>query len=175
MSDVVLPHVHLSGVHCSLGICDWSNFVHSAYSRPDRTCQKFHTVATPLHRQHTSIWLVLSISCQYTPVHSLIVSTLSLTGWMQSNRLQLNNDKTEFMWSNNRNLSTIIHCDTVFNGSLPWRLHRLWSGLLMQSCSTEHFAMLHCSTPAAYHSAVDTSYSVAVAYCCTRPFPTGLL
>ena len=47
-------------------------------------------------------------------------------------------------WSNNR----LIHGDTVFNGSWPWRLHD--SRLSMQSCSTDHFAMLRCSTPAAY-------------------------
>ena len=70
----------------------------------------------------SGIWFVLSISRGRVLVHNpRHVSDFvnAVAGLVQSNRMQLNNDKTEFMWcatvhwSNNR----LIHFDAVFNGS----------------------------------------------------------
>jgi len=48
----------------------------------------------------------------------------AVANWMQSNRMQLNNDKTEFLWCSSSTSFTdlrsnywLIHCDAIVNGS----------------------------------------------------------
>jgi len=153
----------LSDERCCSGLSDWSN------------------IATPLRRQHTGIWLVLSISCRHVPLHSLwLCQHFRQLDAIQPTATRQRQDRVHVVynglspassahhWSNNR----LIHCDIIFNGSWPWCLHRVGS-VDAESCSTDSYATLCCSTPAVYHPAADTNCSGLVAYCCTRPFSIG--
>ena len=128
----------LSDERCCSGLSDWSN------------------IATPLRRQHTGIWLVLSISCRHVPLHSLwLCQHFRQLDAIQPTATRQRQDRVHVVynglspassahhWSNNR----LIHCDIIFNGSWPWCLHRVGS-VDAESCSTDSYATLCCSTPA---------------------------
>ena len=73
-------------------------------------------------------------------------------------------------WSVNR----IFYCDAIIGGSWPWRLD--WPRFDdAEPRPTDRFAVLRCSTSAAYRTSPSINFSVSVAHFCTRSFPIGLL
>ena len=109
--------------------------------------------------------------------------------WMQCNLLQLNSDKTEFMWCatvrHQHRLPTagpLLGSSTVTPSSAVRDLAIYTdSGLTMQTTSEDGFAVLrcftsaNCFTSAAYRTSPGINFSVPVSYCCTRSFVIVLL
>ena len=109
----------------------------------------------------------------------------AVADWMRSSRLQLNSDKTEFMWCatvrRQHSLPTVgplIGSSNVTPSSAVRDLGVYTdSGLTMQSHDRQTvsrcFAVLRQLRTV--RRQVPTNFSVPVAYCCTRSFPIGLL
>ena len=106
-NTIILWPGGLSVVHIPLGLivitvrfwsttrlCDRSDSLHFIHGGSGRTHRKSWAIATPLHRRHPELWLLYIIMFLSEVTNCLA----AVTDWMQSNRLQLNDNKTELMW-----------------------------------------------------------------------------
>ena len=125
--------------------CDRSDFLHPIHGGPDCTRWKSPVVATSLCWRHPDIYG----SCSPSHVDMFLATVTNcvnaVADWMQSNRLQLNDNKMGVHMAHNGPSSTspaycwsyhwFFQCDSTVCGSWPRHLH--WLGPVnVQSCHT---------------------------------------
>ena len=108
------------------GLGAWPDPVHHLHSRPGCFRVKLRFIPTSLRRRHSDFG-----SCSPTFVDVFLSNVNECVGvvadWMYSNRLSLNQDKTEFIWCTTgrsqhrlpaaRPNHWLLHCCSLFNRS----------------------------------------------------------